>query len=238
MKFLILAFVLAFCAVDSFASTNRVLDGATITNGAAVLTLPTTTDNIPGDATADTFTNKSISGATNTLSAIPASAISSGTLGVANGGTGASTLTSGSVIIGNGTSAPTFVAPGTAGNVLTSSGGVWASVAGTATNPNVTGTAASPTAITAAGGVTFSGSNYNNIAFISATSPITVTASLQIAAGTAVGQKLELISESASNTVKFQDGTGLSLNGAWIGGLQSHLLLVWDGTVWTESARR
>jgi hypothetical protein len=33
------------------------------------------------------------------------------------------------VIIGNGTSAPTFVAPGTSGNVLTSNGSAWASTA-------------------------------------------------------------------------------------------------------------
>ena len=46
---------------------------------------------------------------------------------VANGGTGLSTLTSGNVILGNGTSAPSFVAPGTAGNVLTSNGSTWLS---------------------------------------------------------------------------------------------------------------
>jgi hypothetical protein len=52
-----------------------------------------------------------------------------GTLPVANGGTGAATLTSNNVILGNGTSAPLFVAPGTTGNVLTSSGTTWTSAA-------------------------------------------------------------------------------------------------------------
>jgi len=52
-----------------------------------------------------------------------------GTLPVANGGTGAATLTANNVILGNGTSAPTFVAPGTTGNLLTSNGTTWASVA-------------------------------------------------------------------------------------------------------------
>jgi hypothetical protein len=33
------------------------------------------------------------------------------------------------VILGNGTSAPTFVAPSTSGNVLTSNGTTWASTA-------------------------------------------------------------------------------------------------------------
>lgn len=54
-------------------------------------------------------------------------------LTVANGGTGLATLTANNVLIGNGTSSPTFVAPGTAGNVLTSitSGAstVWSSAA-------------------------------------------------------------------------------------------------------------
>jgi hypothetical protein len=52
-----------------------------------------------------------------------------GTLGVANGGTGAATLTANNVLLGNGTSAVQFVAPGTSGNVLTSNGTTWASSA-------------------------------------------------------------------------------------------------------------
>jgi hypothetical protein len=52
-----------------------------------------------------------------------------GTLPVANGGTGASTLTSANVILGAGTSAVTFVAPGSNGNVLTSNGSTWTSAA-------------------------------------------------------------------------------------------------------------
>jgi len=50
-----------------------------------------------------------------------------GTLGVVGGGTGLVTIPSGNVILGNGTSAVSSVAPGTAGNVLTSIGGVWKS---------------------------------------------------------------------------------------------------------------
>lgn len=52
-----------------------------------------------------------------------------GTLNVANGGTSANTLTAENVIIGNGTNAVKFVAPGTNGNVLTSNGTAWTSVA-------------------------------------------------------------------------------------------------------------
>ena len=53
--------------------------------------------------------------------------ISTGTLGVDQGGTGLSNLTANNVILGNGTSAVQTVAPGTAGNVLTSNGTTWVS---------------------------------------------------------------------------------------------------------------
>jgi hypothetical protein len=52
-----------------------------------------------------------------------------GTLTVARGGTGATTLTANNVILGNGTSAVQFVAPGTNGNILTSNGTTWTSAA-------------------------------------------------------------------------------------------------------------
>ena len=50
-----------------------------------------------------------------------------GTLTPVGGGTGLTTIPSGNVLLGNGTSAVSVVAPGTAGNVLTSIGGVWTS---------------------------------------------------------------------------------------------------------------
>lgn len=48
---------------------------------------------------------------------------------VAQGGTGATTLTANNVLLGNGTSAVATVAPGTNGNVLTSNGTTWTSAA-------------------------------------------------------------------------------------------------------------
>jgi hypothetical protein len=50
-------------------------------------------------------------------------------LPVASGGTGATSLTSNNVVLGNGTSAVQFVAPGTSGNLLTSNGTTWTSAA-------------------------------------------------------------------------------------------------------------
>jgi hypothetical protein len=48
-------------------------------------------------------------------------------LNVASGGTGLTTLTANNVILGNGASSPTFVAPSTTGNLLTSNGTTWVS---------------------------------------------------------------------------------------------------------------
>ena len=62
-----------------------------------------------------------------TLSGVDLTTQVTGTLPVANGGTGATTLTANNVLLGNGTSALQTVAPGTTGNVLTSNGTTWTS---------------------------------------------------------------------------------------------------------------
>lgn len=78
------------------------------------------------------------------------------TVTVAQGGTSLSTLTANNVILGNGASAPLFVAPGTNGNVLTSNGTTWVStvpptgvgLGGTTATGNVTLTSSSAAALT------------------------------------------------------------------------------------------
>jgi hypothetical protein len=60
---------------------------------------------------------------------ISSNAISLGTVPVSSGGTGATTLASNNVLLGNGTSALQVVAPGNSGNVLTSNGTTWSSTA-------------------------------------------------------------------------------------------------------------
>lgn len=64
-----------------------------------------------------------------TLSGVNLASQVTGTLPVANGGTGAATLTANSVLLGNGTSAVQAVSPGTSGNILKSNGTTWESSA-------------------------------------------------------------------------------------------------------------
>ncbi len=88
-----------------------------------------TPSNVLTASSTATLTNKTINGSNNTVTNIPLSTGVTGTLPVANGGTGATTLTANNVILGNGTSAVQAVAPGSNGNVLTSNGTTWASTA-------------------------------------------------------------------------------------------------------------
>lgn len=61
-----------------------------------------------------------------------------GTLNVSNGGTGAGTFTTNSVLLGNGTSALQTVAPGTSGNILVSNGTTWVSQAPSGSGATIT----------------------------------------------------------------------------------------------------
>ena len=93
----------------------------------------------PTGTATGTVTSVDVSGGTTGLTTTGGPVTSSGTitlagtLAVANGGTGATSLTANNVLLGNGTSALQVVAPGTAGNVLTSNGSTWASTTPAAT---------------------------------------------------------------------------------------------------------
>ena len=93
----------------------------------------------------------------------------SATLAVASGGTGLATLTANNVILGNGTSNPTFVAPSTSGNVLTSNGTTWQSTAPAGGGGSGTVTTASVVSANGFGG---------SVATATSTPAITITTSI------------------------------------------------------------
>lgn len=65
----------------------------------------------------------------------------------------------------------------------------------------------------------------------------TMSANPQIAAGTNVGQELLIQGRDDTNIVRMLDGNGLSLNGNIQFNEDVCMLLVWDGTNWTEVMR-
>lgn len=93
--------------------------GISISNASGSITISATAG---GTVTAVTATSplKSTGGTTPDISL-------NGTVGVSNGGTGATALTAENVLLGNGASAVKFVAPGASGNLLTSNGTTWTS---------------------------------------------------------------------------------------------------------------
>jgi len=116
--------VLAFTAGDTIASSGALAANQLVIGGGAGV--------VPSSLSAGTQYQPLVMGASNpgyaALSLNQAAAVT-GTLPVGNGGTGQSSLTANNVILGNGTSAVGFVAPGTTGNVLTSNGTTWVSSA-------------------------------------------------------------------------------------------------------------
>jgi hypothetical protein len=115
------------------AITDETGTGSLVFANSPSLVSPTLTTPALGTPTSATLTN---------ATGLPLSTGVTGTLPVANGGTGAVSLTANAVVLGNGTSAVQVVSPSTTGNVLTSNGTTWVSQA-----PAVTQAAVDQTAI-------------------------------------------------------------------------------------------
>ena len=135
-------------------------------------------------------------------------AISLGTVPVSKGGTGATTLTSASVLVGNGTSAVSGVAPGTSGNVLVSNGSAWASGTNAPTWSNVSGKPTVVEAVAGSGVVTSSGTTSITVGLNGISALGTAGQMMIVNSGaTALEWKSSSASGGTSN-VALRDGSG------------------------------
>ena len=209
---------------------NLTLDGAFNMNpaNATIQISPTGTGTLTvNPATAGTINNMAIGGTTPAAGAFT-TVTASTAIGVASGGTGATSLTANNVILGNGTSAVQVVAPGTNGNVLTSNGTTWVSSVASSGGLSYTYTT---TAVTAT----------NNQGILADTSGGSFTVTLP--ATPSVGNQV-IIADAGS----FWGTNNLTVgrNGSTIGGLAENLVcdlsgvsvqFVYDGTTWEVYAQ-
>jgi len=177
-------------------------------------------------------------------------------LTVPNGGTGMVTLPVNSVLLGNGTSPVASVAPGTAGNVLTSIGGVWTSNAavggggggvtsisfgstGLTPSTATTGVVSVAGTLSVVNGGTGANSSTGSGSVVLSTSPTLVTPILGTpTSGNLVNCTFPTLNQNTTGNaanlsatlVVGRGGTGLTSPGT------TGNVLTSDGTVWTSSA--
>lgn len=116
-----------FNADNSVSSLNATDFRTAIGAGAGTVTSVGGTGSVNGITLSGTVTSSGNLTLGGSLSGVSLSTQVTGTLPVANGGTGATSLTANNVLLGNGTSTVQVVAPGASGNVLTSNGTTWTS---------------------------------------------------------------------------------------------------------------
>ena len=131
------------------------------------------------------------------LASDPAAA---GTLAVANGGTGSTTLAANNVLLGNGTSALQAVAPSTSGNVLTSNGTTWSSAAPAAAPVTSVNGVTGAVVTTALGGI-------GSVLMAANTSTSTYYMPGSTAAGTSLVYASTYVSSLSANTLLVTNGT-------------------------------
>jgi hypothetical protein len=107
--------------------------------------------------------------------------------------------------------------------------------------PTVFGSDASPISIVAGSGIDSSVITMledNMVVFVEGSgAAINISAADQILNGNIIGQKLKVVGKSASNTVQFDDGNNLILNGTAVLGLDEYISFMWNGNNWIEQGR-
>ena len=194
----------------TLAGSTAAFSGAISSVSPTFTGTPTAPTATAGTSTTQIATTAFVTAVTSTLGTMStqnanAVAITGGTvtgitdLTVADGGTGASSITANSVILGNGTSALSgnLVAPGTSGNVLTSNGTTWAS-------STPTGIGSSSQTYQDVTSSRANGTTYTN----STGAPISVV----LMASDASGQALNLAVTIGSTTLGTFGGSGASSN--------------------------
>jgi hypothetical protein len=140
-------------------------------------------------------------------------------LAPSQGGTGATTLTANNVVLGNGTSAVQFVAPGTSGNVLVSNGTTWTS-GGAGVTSAVAGNGIAVSGATGAVTISldfYTGSTANNTSYpIGSYLLLAYGSSGSIPANNASVSAFSATTTGASGTYNASAGSGSSaLSGTW-----------------------
>ena len=123
---------ITYAKIQNVSATDKVL-GRVSTGAGVIEEIATTGSGNVVRATSPTLVTPALgtpsAAVLTNATGLPLTSGVTGTLPVANGGTGATSLTANNVLLGNGTSAIQTVAPSTAGNILRSDGTTWSSSA-------------------------------------------------------------------------------------------------------------
>ena len=136
-------------------------------------------------------------------------------LAPSQGGTGLATLTANNVVLGNGTSAVQFVAPGTASNVLVSNGTTWTSGSAGVTSA-VAGNGIAVSGATGAVTISVAAPSFNSIgsyvwASVFNTTPFSITSGSTYTGGTSDGQ-VRVAGNTISGTWRLMSGSLTTTN--------------------------